>query len=40
MFFIGSVRRLLMIKGTHKWNGWIRDLTAKLEATPLIRSKR
>ena len=40
MFFIGSIRRKLMIQGTHKWNAWVRDITAKLEGTWLIRSTR
>ena len=40
MFFIGTVRRFLMIKGTWKWNAWVRDITAKLEGTWLIRSKQ
>jgi len=31
MFFIGSVRRFLFVKGTHKWNAWVRDVTAWLE---------
>jgi hypothetical protein len=29
--YIGKIRRLLMIKGTHKWNAWVRDVTARLE---------
>ena len=28
---IGTVRRVLMIKGNWKWNAWVRDITAKLE---------
>ena len=40
MFFIGDIRRFLMIKGTWKWNAWVRDLTATLEGTRLIRSKK
>ncbi len=39
LFFIGSVRRSLMVKGSHKWNGWVRDVTAKLEGSWLIRSE-
>jgi len=39
MFFIGDIRRLLFIKGIHRWNAWVRDITAKLEGTWLIRSK-
>ena len=38
MFFIGTVRRFLFVKGTHKWNAWVRDITAKLEGTWFIRS--
>lgn len=25
---LGQLRRLLMIRGTYKWNAWVRDLTA------------
>jgi len=41
MFFIGTVRRALMIRGTWRWNGWVRSATAWLEehARWLIRSK-
>jgi len=28
-----------MIRGTWKWNGWVRDITARLEGTWLIRSR-
>lgn len=28
---IGKTRRLLMVKGEHKWNAMIRDITAQLE---------
>lgn len=28
--WISRLRRLLMVRGTRKWNGWVRDLTAKL----------
>ena len=31
MIFIGTARRFLFIKGTHKLNAWVRDVTAKLE---------
>ncbi len=27
---IGRVRRFLMVKGSNKWNGLVRSLTAKL----------
>ena len=27
---IGTLRRLLMVPGTHRWNGWVRTLTAYL----------
>lgn len=38
MFFIGDIRRFLFIKGNWKWNAWVRDLTAKIEGSWLIRS--
>ncbi len=28
---IGPLRRFLMIKGSWKWNAWVRDITARLE---------
>jgi len=40
MFFIGTLRRALMLKGRWKWNAYVREVTAKLEGTWLIRSKR
>lgn len=40
MFYIGTVRRLLLIPGTWKWNGWVRDFTARIEGSWLIRSER
>jgi hypothetical protein len=27
---VGVLRRLLMVKGQHRWNGWVRGLTARL----------
>ena len=36
MIYIGTIRRLLLIRGEHKWNAWVRDGTAKLEGTILI----
>jgi hypothetical protein len=27
---VGRIRRSFMVRGSHRWNGWIRDLTAKL----------
>jgi hypothetical protein len=27
---VGRLRRLLMVRGSHRWNAWIRDLTARL----------
>lgn len=30
MFFIGTVRRFFFINGTHRWNAWVRDITAWL----------
>jgi len=38
MFYIGRIRRLLMVPGTHRWNAWIRDITARLGGTWFIRS--
>ncbi len=40
MIFIGTIRRFLFVPGTHKWNAWVRDITARLEGTFLIRSQR
>ncbi len=40
MFFIGTFRRSLFFRGTHKWNAWVRDITAKFEGTWLIRSSQ
>lgn len=28
--WLGRIRRLLMVRGTHKWNAWVRDVTAML----------
>lgn len=25
------LRLKLLISGTHRWNGWVRDITAKME---------
>jgi hypothetical protein len=27
---VGRIRRLIMIRGTHRWNAWVRDVTARL----------
>jgi hypothetical protein len=40
MFFIGDVRRFCIIRGTWRWNAWVRDITAKIEGGFLIRSKQ
>ena len=40
MFFIGDMRRFFFINGTHKWNGWVRDITAKFEGSWLIRREK
>ncbi len=40
MFFIGDLRRFLMIPFSCKWNAWVRDITAKHEGNWLIRSKK
>ncbi len=26
--FIGTVRRMLFVSGTYRWNGWVRSVTA------------
>lgn len=39
MFYIGCVRRALFINRDSKWNAFVRETTAKLEGTFLIRSK-
>jgi len=39
MIFIGDARRFLFINGTHKWNAWVRDITAKLEGSIFSRKK-
>lgn len=31
LLHIGNVRRSFFLKGSHKWNGWVRDFTAWLE---------
>ena len=28
--WIGKIRRFLMVRGEHKWNAIVRDITAKL----------
>lgn len=40
MFYIGAVRRALMLNYSCKWNAVVRDVTAKLEGTWLIRSEK
>ncbi len=40
MFFIGDIRRLLFVPWNSWWNAFIRDLTARLEGTWLIRSTK
>lgn len=40
MFFIGTVRRLFFLSGSWKWNALVRDITADLEGTWLIRSEK
>lgn len=40
MFFIGSARRFLFVPWNSWWNAFVRDITAKLEGTWLIRSKQ
>jgi len=36
---IGDVRRELFLSGTHKWNGVVRDVTAKLEHPGMLVDK-
>ena len=31
LLHIGSVRRALFLRGTWKWNVWVRDFTAMVE---------
>lgn len=38
MIHIGRARRLLMLALPCRWNAWVRDVTARLEGTWLIRS--
>ncbi len=38
MFFIGNVRRFLFVPWNSRWNAFVRDITAKLEGTRLVRS--
>jgi len=40
LFFIGTVRRYLLLPVTCRWNAWVRDLTASLEGGWLIRSTK
>jgi len=35
--FIGTVRRALLVPGTHRWNMWVRDTTAWLERHGILR---
>lgn len=37
MFRIGPLRRVLFVPGSWKWNAWVRDITARLEGTWLVR---
>jgi hypothetical protein len=41
MFFIGDVRYALMSSrwDNTRWNMWVRDITARIEGTWLIRSE-
>lgn len=40
LFFIGDLRYFLFVPWKSRWNGFVRDITAKLEGTWLIRSKK
>lgn len=37
MIFIGTLRRALFVPWDSRWNAWVRDATAKLEGTWLVR---
>lgn len=37
MLKVGKVRRFLLINGSWKWNGFVRDFTVKLEMIGLLR---
>lgn len=37
--FIGSVRRFLLMPFTCRWNGWVRETTARLERRGYLRSQ-
>jgi hypothetical protein len=41
MFFIGDLRYALFVSWPRqsRWNAWVRDITAKLEGSWLIRSE-
>lgn len=28
--WVGRIRRLLFVKGKHRWNAWVRDSTSRL----------
>jgi hypothetical protein len=40
LFFIGSARRFLFVPWNSWWNAFVRDVTAKMENSWLIRSGR
>jgi hypothetical protein len=39
MFYIGDLRYALLMPFRCKWNGWVRDVTARLEGSWLVRSR-
>lgn len=40
MLFIGDLRRFLGVPWNSWWNAFVRDATAKLEGSWLVRSKK
>lgn len=40
MFFIGDIRRFFFVPWSSWWNAFVRDFTARLESTWMIRSKK
>lgn len=37
MFFVGRLRRTLFVPWDSRWNAFVRDITAKLEGTWVVR---
>jgi hypothetical protein len=40
MIFIGKLRGWLLLNRSCRWNAWVREFTAKLDGTWLVRSQR